>query len=157
MGESNSNPSPGPGHAPGLGESAKRIGDSGKASLDSALATGRALRHLVSADFALAQAAIIRIVIWAVVAGLFASATWLLTITGAILALHALGLSLLVSSLIGILISLLLTGFAIWRVSVFVKDASMRRTRQQLRRFGLFLPDEDESTGQAPEPGARSA
>lgn len=154
MSEPHPNPSAsqGPGTPPGLGDSAKRIGVTGKATVESAVATGRALRHLVAADLALAQAALVRIVVFTVVAALFGAATWLLVIVCAILALHALGLSLLAASLIGTIVSLIVTAIAGWRISVYAKDTTLSHTRTQLQRFGLFLPGDDEQPPAASGP-----
>src|SRR3546814_15233553 len=72
--------------------------------------------------------------------------------------LHSLGLSWLASFAICAALSLGVTGFAAWRVSVFFDHAGMHATRRQLARFGIGDENDDDESGDetapAPQPGA---
>jgi len=142
---------------PHLDESVRRIGAAGRATLDSALDTGRALRKLVSADLALARSAMGRALAWVAVAIVFGASAWLLSMGVLTALLHSFGLSWLVSFAICAVLSLGVTGFAIWRVSVFFDHAGMHATRRQLARFGIGDENDDDEaddTADAPAPQA---
>jgi len=135
---SDASPPPEEAPTPGLEESLRQVGDAGKATLDSARDTGRALRRLVSADLALARSAFGRGLMWAGIAVVFGASSWLL-LTGAIIALlQRLGLSWFQSLLFTALASVAMTGLAVWRVSYFFDHTGMHATRRQLSRLGLF-------------------
>lgn len=142
---------------PHLDESVRRIGAAGRATVEAGLDTGRALRKLISADFALARSALGRALVWAVVAIVFGASAWLVMIAILVALLNAFGLSWLASVVIAGVISLGVTALAGWRMSVFFNYAGMHATRRQLSRLGLFQePDEDEDEQPpAPEPPAR--
>jgi len=144
---------------PHLDESVRRIGAAGRATLDSALDTGRALRRLVSADLALARSAMGRALAWVAVAIVFGASAWLLVMGVLTALLHSLGLSWLASFAICAALSLGVTGFAAWRVSVFFDHAGMHATRRQLARFGIGdeNDDEDEADGEAAQAPATQA
>lgn len=134
---------------PGLEESLRQVGDAGKATLDSARDTGRALRRLVSADLALARSAFGRGLAWAGIAVVFGASSWLL-LTGAIIALlQRLGLSWFQSLLFTALASVAMTGLAVWRVTYFFDHTGLHATRRQLSRLGLF-DERDENDEEAP-------
>ncbi|MDG2523758.1 phage holin family protein [Stenotrophomonas sp. HITSZ_GD] len=144
---------------PGLEESLRQVGEAGKATMGSARDTGRALRRLVSADLALARSAFGRGLAWAGVAVVFGASSWLL-LTGAIIALlQRLGLSWFQSLFFTALVSLAMTGIAIWRVSHFFDHTGLHATRRQLSRLGLFdeQGEEDDATKNAPTPPAQHA
>lgn len=128
----------------GIDESLRAIGDEGRATLDAALDTGRALRRLASADFALARSALGRALAWTGVAIVFGASSWLLLMGALIALLQALGLSWLASISIAAVISLAVAGIAVWRVSVFFDMAGMHATRRQLSRLGLFQESDDD-------------
>ncbi|KLJ02572.1 membrane protein [Luteimonas sp. FCS-9] len=130
-----------PGEAPHLDESVRRVRAAAKETLGSGLDTGRALRKLISADFALARSALGRALAWSAVSVVFGASAWLLAMGAAIALLQSWGLSWLQSISISMLISLLVTGLAAWRVSVFFDYAGMHATRRQLTRLGLFSED----------------
>ena len=135
----------------------RRIGAAGRATLDSALDTGRALRKLVSADLALARSAMGRALAWVAVAIVFGASAWLLAMGVLTALLHSLGLSWLASFAICAVLSLGVTGFAAWRVSVFFDHAGMHATRRQLARFGIGDEDDDETDGEpAPVPSTQA-
>jgi hypothetical protein len=127
----------GDGKPPHIDESVRRIGAAGRATLDSALDTGRALRRLVSADLALARSALGRALAWTAVAIVFGASAWLLLMGVLTSLLHALGWSWLASFATCAALSLAVTGYAGWRVSVFFDLAGMHATRRQLARFGV--------------------
>ncbi|MDC7807374.1 phage holin family protein [Luteimonas sp BLCC-B24] len=136
-----------PGETPHLDESIRRIRAAAKETASSGLDSGRALRKLISADFALARSALGRGLAWAAVSVVFGASAWLLAMGAAIALLQSFGLSWLVSISITMLVSLVVTGLAAWRVSVFFDYAGMHATRRQLTRLGLFSEtsgDDDE-------------
>lgn len=138
-----------PGEAPHLDESIRRIRAAAKETATSGIDSGRALRKLFSADFALARSALGRGLAWAAVSVVFGASAWLLAMGAAIALLQSWGLSWLASISITMLISLVVTGLAAWRVSVFFDYAGMHATRRQLTRLGLFSEgghDEEEET-----------
>lgn len=134
----------------------RRIGAAGRASLDSALDTGRALRKLVAADLALARSALGRALAWTGVAIVFGASSWLLLMAATIALLQASGWSWLASIAVCAVLSLIVTGVAAWRVSRFFDYAGMQATRRQLARLGIGGDDDDEhdATSAAPKPEA---
>jgi len=145
---------------PGLEESLRQVNAAGRATLGSARDTGRALRRLISADLALARSAFGRALAWTGAAIVFGASSWLL-LTGAIIALlQRLGLTWFQSLFFTALVSLVVTGVAVWRVSHFFDHTGMHATRRQLSRLGLFdeHDDEDEAdTGTPPTPATKPA
>jgi len=141
-----------PGEAPHLDESIRRIRAATSETFSSGLDSGRALRKLVSADFALSRSALGRGLAWAAVAVVFGASAWLLTMGAAIALLQSWGLSWLASISIATLISLVVTCIAAWRVSVFFDYAGMHATRRQLSRLGMFSESghDDDDDGDAP-------
>lgn len=137
---------------PHLDESIRRIRAAATETLSSGLDSGRALRKLVSADFALARSATGRALAWAGVAVVFGASAWLLAMAAAIALLQAWGLSWLASIAITMLLSLVATGLAAWRVTVYFDHAGMHATRRQFIRLGLLSDssDEDDDTGASP-------
>jgi len=126
---------------PDLIDSLKEVGEAGRAAFGSAKDTGRAMRALVSADFALARSAFGRALAWAGVAIVFGASAWLL-VAGALIALmQRFGFSWLQSLSFAALLSLAVTGLAIWKVGRYFDYTGMHATRRQLSRLGLF--DED--------------
>jgi hypothetical protein len=136
---------------PDFADSLKQVGAAGRAAYGSAKGTGRALRGLVSADFALARSAFGRALAWACVAIVFGASAWLL-VTGALIALmQRLGFSWLQSLSLAAFISLAMTAFAAWKVGRYFDYTGMHATRRQLAKLGLF--DEDEVVDDDPPPG----
>jgi len=138
-------------------DSLKEVGEAGRAAYGSARDTGRAMRALVSADFALARSAFGRALAWACVAIVFGASAWLL-ITGALIALmQRFGFSWLQSLSLAAFISLAMTAFAAWRGGRYFDYTGMHATRRQLSRLGLFdengNSDEDEAPPATPPPG----
>src|SRR3546814_2816540 len=74
-----------------------------------------------------------RALAWVAVAIVFGASAWLLVMGVLTALLHSLGLSWLASFAICAALSLGVTGFAAWRVSVFFDHAGMHATRRQLR------------------------
>ncbi|MCD9030485.1 phage holin family protein [Luteimonas sp. Y-2-2-4F] len=142
-----------PGPAPHIDESVRRIGRAGRETLSSAAGTGRALRRLISADFALARSALGRALGWCAVAIIFGASAWLLLMGVLIAVLQKIpGISWLASLSITALISLAVTALAGWRTSVFFDHAGMHATRRQLHRLGLFNEHDDDDDDAAPSP-----
>ncbi|MGH8031795.1 MAG: phage holin family protein [Luteimonas sp.] len=137
----------------------RRIGAAGKATFGSALDTGRALRKLISADLALARSALGRALAWFAVAIVFGVSSALLLMAAAIALLQTLlGLSWLVAISAVALLMLIVTGVAVWRVSVFFDYAGMHATRRQLARIGIGdESDDDPSDGDAAADRASAA
>lgn len=133
-----------PGETPHLDESIRRIRAAASETFSSGVDSGRALRKLVSADFALARSALGRALAWSAVAVVFGASAWLLAMGAAIALLQSWGLSWLASIAITMLLSLLVTCLAAWRVSVFFDHAGMHATRRQLSRLGLLSEPNDE-------------
>ncbi|MDH5824936.1 phage holin family protein [Luteimonas sp. RD2P54] len=143
----------GAGKPPHLDESVRRVGKAGRALLGSGRETGRALRKLVAADLALARGALGRALFWAAVGIIFGASAWLLVMGATVAVLQAAGLSWLASIAIAAGISLAVTGLAAWRVFVYFEMATLKASRRQLARLGLFDegPDDDED-GDPPAP-----
>lgn len=133
----------GAGKPPHLDESVRRVGAAGRATLGSALDTGRALRKLFWADLALARSASGRALAWFAVAIVFGGSAWLLAMGALIALLQALGLSWLLAISLAALLSLGVTALAAWRVTVFFDYAGMHATRRQLARLGIGDEDDD--------------
>ncbi|WP_422507831.1 phage holin family protein [Stenotrophomonas sp. GZD-301] len=133
--------------APRLDESIRQVGQAGRATVDSAKHTLRSLRRLASADFALARSAFGRALAWSGVAIVFGASAWLLLAGTLIALMQHWGLSWFQSLLITSILSLAVTGYAIWRVSFFFRHTGMHATRRQLSRLGLY----DEPTDDDPD------
>src|SRR3546814_5285195 len=99
-----------------------------------------------------------RALAWVAVAIVFGASAWLLVMGVLTALLHSLGLSWLASFAICAALSLGVTGFAAWRVSVFFDHAGMHATRRQLARFGIGDENDDDEAGDetAPAPQAGS-
>lgn len=132
------------GSTPPLEESIRAVGDAGRATVDAAAQTLRALRNLVSADIALARSALGRGIAWAGVAIVFGASTWLLATAAGVALLQRLGLNWLESLSIAALFNLAITVLAAWRTSRFFDYMGLHATRRQLSRLGLFAESEDE-------------
>lgn len=143
-----------PGDAPHIDESVRRIGRAGRATLGSALDTGRALRRLVAADLALARSATGRALAWFAVAIVFGASAWLLAMAATIALLKALGWSWLLSITACTVLNLVVTGLAAWRVAKFFDHAGMHATRRQLARMGIADEDDDGDEGDTMPPTA---
>lgn len=138
--------------APGLEESIRDVGQAGRATVDSAKHTLRSLRRLASFEFALARSAFGRALAWSGVAIVFGASAWLLLAGTLIALMQRWGLSWFHSLLITSVLSLAVTGYAIWRVSFFFRHTGMHATRRQLSRLGLFdEPHEDDPEGRDDE------
>lgn len=117
--------------------------------MDSAKDTLRSLRRLASFEFALARSAFGRALAWSGVAIVFGASAWLLLAGTLIALMQRWGLSWFHSLLITSLVSLVVTGYAVWRVSFFFRHTGMHATRRQLSRLGLFdEPSDDDSEAQ---------
>ena len=142
---------PAPDASPDLTDSIRQVGDAGRDTLQSARQTLRSLRRLASADFALARSAFGRALAWSGVAIVFGASAWLLLAATLIAFLQYLGLSLFVALLIASLTSLVVAGYAVWRVSYFFHHTGMHATRRQLSRLGLFDENDDADDEVSPQ------
>jgi hypothetical protein len=139
---------------PDLIDSLKEVGEAGRAAFGSAKDTGRAMRALVSADFALARSAFGRALAWAGVAIVFGASAWLL-VAGALIALmQRFGFSWLQSLSFAALLSLAVTVFAAWKVGRYFDYTGMHATRRQLSKLGLFDEDRADEEDVPPPPAA---
>src|SRR3546814_19455048 len=93
-----------------------------------------------------------RALAWVAVAIVFGASAWLLVMGVLTALLHSLGLSWLASFAICAALSLGVTGFAAWRVSVFFDHAGMHATRRQPARFGLGDENADAAACDATAP-----
>lgn len=134
--------------APGIDESVRQTTAAGRAALDSARDTGRALRSLISADLALARSATGRALGWVGVAIVFGASSWLLAMGALIALLQRMGWSWLQSLSVATLLSLAVTGVAIWRTICHFDNAGMHATRRQLARLGIGDEGDDETPPQ---------
>ena len=147
---------PEPGKAPHVDESVRRIGKSGRDTAKSALDTGRALRRLISADFALARSATGRAMAWVAIGVVFGASAWLLLMGALIVLLQRIdGISWLGSFTITALVSLVVTGRAGGRASVFFDSAGMHASRRQLQRLGLFSEDDEDDEESSADKGTQ--
>lgn len=150
---------PTPQPPPSLEESLRRVRSSGKEGLSSAIATARALRTLVVAEFALARVALARAMVWLSVAAVFGVSSWLL-LMGALIALlqRMAGLSWLSSLSIAAGLSLIITALGVWRTLHYFEFTQMEATRRQLMALG-FGDDEEDSPGPdtGPAPSTQEA
>lgn len=145
---------PGGAAPPHLDESVRRIGAAGKASFDSAIDTGRALRSLLVSDMALARSAFGRAMAWVAVSIVFGASAWLLVMGAAIALLQAFGWSWLASIGVCAILSGAVAGIAGWRVSRFFDYTGLHATRRQLARLGIGDEDDiDEEKAAVPPPG----
>ena len=135
---------PDPAATPPLDESIRQVSQASRATVDAAKHSFRSLRRLASADFALARSAFGRALAWAGVAIVFGASAWLLMAATLIALLQSWGMSWLHALLITSLLSLAVTGYAIWRVSYFFHHTGMHSTRRQLSKLGLFDEPGDE-------------
>ena len=150
----------GDGRGPGLEDSLRAINAARREALDASRGTVRALRRLVSADFALARSAFGRALAWAGAATVFGASAWLL-LTGTLIALmQRAGLSWLQSLALAALLSVVAAAFAAWRVARYFDYMGMHATRRQLSRLGLFDEDgsaDDDDDPMPPEAAADAA
>ncbi|MCC7633034.1 phage holin family protein [Stenotrophomonas rhizophila] len=142
--------------APHLDESIRQVGQAGRDTVDAAKHTLRSLRRLASADFALARSAFGRALAWSGVAIVFGASAWLL-LAGTLIALMVRwGMSWFHSLLITSILSLVVTGYAMWRVSFFFRHTGMHATRRQLSRLGLYdEPGEEDPDADVDTTGAK--
>jgi uncharacterized membrane protein YqjE len=123
--------------SPSLEESLRQFGDAGRAGFSSALDTGRALRNLVVADFALAHAALVRTLLWLAVVAVFSASSWLLLMALLVALLQHGGMSWPAALAIAAGLSLLIAIFGAWQMNRYFKHTRMDATRKQLAKLGI--------------------
>ncbi|MEI2453713.1 phage holin family protein [Lysobacter firmicutimachus] len=135
---------PGP-RSPSIEEAYREIRDAGREGLEAAIDTGRALRGLLIADFALARSALGRALLWVSVAIVFGASSWLLLMAALIALLQGvLGWSWLGSMSAAAGLSLAVAAVGVWRAIHYFEYTRLHATRRQLRRLGLGDLDEDQ-------------
>lgn len=139
---------PAPEPPPSLEESLRRVGHAGKEGLSSAVATARALRTLVLADFALARVALARAMVWMSVAAAFGVSSWLLLMGVLIALLQRFGLSWLAALSIAAALSLAVTALGVFKTLRYFEFTRMEATRRQLKLMG-FGEDEHDALADA--------
>lgn len=145
------------GATPPLDESIRAVGNAGRATVDAAGETLRALRSLLSADIALARSALGRGIAWAGVAIVFGASVWLLATAASVALMQRFGLSWLESLSIAAVFNLAVTGLAAWRTARFFDYMGLHATRRQLSRLGLFDEPADDDDGQTGVPAPVAA
>ena len=137
---------------PGLRDSLRQVGTAGRATASAANDAFKALRILVTADLALARSAFGRALAFTGVAIAFGGSAWLLLMATLVVWLaRGLGWAWWQSLLACALLSLAITGFAIWRALQYFEHTRLHATRRQLARLGIgeladFLPDAGSET-----------
>lgn len=135
----------GRGPSPSIEESYREIRDAGREGLSAAIDTGRALRGLFIADFALARSALGRALLWVSVAIVFGASSWLLLMAALIALLQGvLGWSWLTSMLAAAGLSLVVTAVGVWQALHYFEFTRLHATRRQLRRLGMGDLDDEE-------------
>jgi hypothetical protein len=144
---------PGADHAkgPGIDESLRALNSARREAFDATRGTGRALRRLIAADFALARSAFGRALAWSGAAIVFGASAWLLLTSALIALMQRNGMTWVQSLSIAGLISVAAAGFCAWRVGCFFDHTGMHATRRQLTRLGLF-DEHDEDPDDDPLP-----
>lgn len=124
--------------SPELIEAIRQLGASGRAGLDAAGETGRAMHALVAADLSLARSALGRALVYAVVAAVFGGTAWLLaTATLVVFLSRSLGIAWSLSLLVTTLASALLALLGAWLALRYLKYTRLQATRRQLGRLGI--------------------
>lgn len=126
---------------PGLAESLRQIGASGRAGLAASGEAAKALRALIGADLALAGSALGRALALACVAVVFAGSAWLLLAATLAAALHDVrGWSwpLALGTCAALSLGLAAIGLGLaWR---YLQHTRLEATRRQLARLGVGKP-----------------
>ncbi len=133
--------------APGIEESLRELGATGRATWSAGRDAGTAFRILLSADISLARSAFGRTLAFTGVAIVFGASAWLLLMAALIVALSlGLGWPWSVSLLLAALLSAAITVLASWRAMRYFEHTRLQATRRQLARLGIgelasFMPD----------------
>ncbi len=131
-------PGTGRGDEADLLEAFRQVGETGRAGLEAARGSAKALRTLLAADVSLARSAFGRTLAFTGVAIVFGSVSGLL-LTAALVAVMAIkfGMPWSLSLLIVGLACLLLAGLAGWRAMAYFEHTRMKASRRQLARLGI--------------------
>lgn len=137
-GERGSEGGPVPPPRPGLAESLRQIGASGRAGLAASGEAARALRALIGADLALAGNALGRALALACVAIVFAGSAWLLLMATLATALHDVrGWSWSLALGACAALSLGCAAIGLWQAWRYLRHTRLEATRRQLARLGV--------------------
>lgn len=124
--------------APDLEESIRQVGTAGRATLQAATDTGKALRSLVAADFSLARSAFGRALAFTGVAIVFGASAWLLLMTALIVFLNLqAGWPWWAALLACAALSIAVAGVGAWQGMRYFEHTRMKATRRQLARLGI--------------------
>jgi hypothetical protein len=144
---------------PGLRESLRQVGATGRAGLAASGDALKALRILVAADVSLARSAFGRTLALTGVAVVFGASAWLLLMTALVVWLSlGLGWPWSLSLLLTAALSLAAAALAVRQGMHYFEHTRLQATRRQLARLGVgelaaFMPaaDSNASTAQAAE------
>jgi membrane protein implicated in regulation of membrane protease activity len=135
------------GDAPGIEESLRQLGATGRATWSAGRDASKAFRILLAADISLARSAFGRTLAFTGVSIAAGAAAWLL-VMGALVAWLSLGLGWpwSLSLLLAALVSALVTWYGGWRAMRYFDHTRLQATRRQLARLGVgelagFMPD----------------
>ena len=150
---------------PDLQESLRQVGAAGRASVQAAADTGKALRSLVAADFSLARSAFGRTLAFTGVAIVFGASAWLLLMTALIVFLNLqAGWPWWAALVSCAALSIVAAAVAVYLGMRYFEHTRMRATRRQLARLGIGelaelapRPSSSESSREAAERLEREA
>jgi len=124
-----------PSDHPGLVDSLTQVNQAGQQTLDSATQAWDALRGLLSADLALARAALRQALLWGGAVVVFATSAWLLLILALTLFMQWSGLPWPVALLLSGLISVIAAALALSKVRFYLRHTGLAATRRQLAKL----------------------
>lgn len=135
------------GAAPGIEETLRQLGATGRATWGAGREATSAFRILLSADVSLARSAFGRTLAFTGVAIAFGGSAWLL-LMAALIAWLSLGLGWAwsLSLLLAAGLSAVVTGIGSWMAMRYFEHTRLKATRRQLARLGIgelagFMPD----------------
>lgn len=133
--------------APGIEESLRQLGATGRATWTAGRDASKAFRILLAADVSLARSAFGRTLAFTGFAIVFGASAWLL-LMGALIAWLSLGLGWAwsLSLLLTGALSIAITVFGTWMAMRYFEHTRLQATRRQLARLGIgeladFMPD----------------
>ncbi|MFC6840595.1 phage holin family protein [Xanthomonas theicola] len=129
---------------PSLEASLREFGTAGRLGLAHTLEAGRALHRLVTADLALARAALARALVWLTISVAFGASAWMLLMGALIAVLQRLGWSWLTSISATAAFSLVVTALGAWQALRYFDMSTLDATRRQLAKLGIGGEGEDE-------------
>lgn len=140
-------PDDGRGDVPGIEETLRQLGATGRATWSAGRDASKAFRILLAADISLARSAFGRTLALTGVAIAAGASAWLLSMAALVVWLSlGLGWPWSLSLLLCALLSALITGFSGWRAIRYFDQTRLQATRRQLARLGVgelagFMPN----------------